>query len=134
LKQKLSHVCKDFAKRNDILIVDYYFDRAISGTNDNRDAFQKMLKDSNNKKWDYVLVYKLDRFARNKYESATHRKNLKDNGITLLSAMENIPETPEGVLLESLLEGMKEYFSSLLEGMKEYFSKELAQKVARGLN
>ncbi len=115
------HVCEDFAKRNDIIIVDYYIDRAMSGTNDDRDSFQKMLKDSNNKKWDYVLVYKLDRFARNKYESAIHRKHLKDNGITLLSAMENIPETPEGVLLESLL-----------EGMNEYFSKELAQKVARG--
>lgn len=82
-----------------------------------------MLKDSNNKKWDYVLVYKLDRFARNKFESAIHRKHLKDNGIKLLSAMENIPETPEGVL-----------FESLLEGMNQYFSEELAQKVSRGLH
>ena len=99
------HVCQDFAKRNDIVIVDSYIDRAISGTTDEREAFQRMLKDSNNKKWDYVLVYKLDRFARNKYESAIHRKHLKDNGVKLLSAMENIPETPEEVLLESLLEG-----------------------------
>ncbi len=117
------HVCEDFAKRNNILIVDSYIDRAISGTTDERDSFQKMLKDSNNKKWDYVLVYKLDRFARNKYESAIHRKHLKDNGTKLISAMENIPETPEGVLLESLL-----------EGMNQYFSEELAQKVSRGLH
>lgn len=117
------HVCEDYAKRNDIIIVDSYIDRAISGTTDNRDAFQKMLKDSNNKKWNYVLVYKLDRFARNKFESAIHRKHLKDNGIKLLSAMENIPETPEGILLESLL-----------EGMNQYFSEELAQKVSRGLH
>ena len=117
------HVCQDFAKRNDIVIVDSYIDRAISGTTDEREAFQRMLKDSNNKKWDYVLVYKLDRFARNKYESAIHRKHLKDNGVKLLSAMENIPETPEGVLLESLL-----------EGMNQYFSEELAQKVSRGLH
>ena len=117
------HVCQDFAKRNDIIIVDSYIDRAISGKTDERESFQKMLKDSNNKKWDYVLVYKLDRFARNKYESAIHRKHLKDNGIKLLSAMENIPETPEGVLLESLL-----------EGMNQYFSEELAQKVSRGLH
>ena len=115
------HVCQDFAKRHDIIIVDSYIDRAISGTTDNRDAFQKMLKDSNNKKWDYVLVYKLDRFARNKFESAVNRKHLKDNGVKLLSAMENIPETPEGILLESLL-----------EGMNQYFSEELAQKVSRG--
>ncbi len=117
------HVCEDFARRNNILIVDSYIDRAMSGTNDERDSFQKMLKDSNNKKWDYVLVYKLDRFARNKYESAIHRKHLKDNGTKLISAMENIPETPEGVLLESLL-----------EGMNQYFSEELAQKVSRGLH
>jgi DNA invertase Pin-like site-specific DNA recombinase len=117
------HVCEDYARRHDILIVDSYIDRAISGTTDNRESFQKMLKDSNNKKWDYVLVYKLDRFARNKFESAIHRKHLKDNGIKLLSAMENIPETPEGVLLESLL-----------EGMNQYFSEELAQKVSRGLH
>ena len=117
------HVCEDYARRNNILIVDSYIDRAISGTTDNRESFQKMLKDSNNKKWDYVLVYKLDRFARNKFESAIHRKHLKDNGIKLLSAMENIPETPEGVLLESLL-----------EGMNQYFSEELAQKVSRGLH
>lgn len=117
------HVCQDFAKRNNIIIVDSYIDRAISGTTDERDSFQRMLKDSNNKKWNYDLVYKLDRFARNKYEAAIHRKRLKDNGIKILSAMENIPETPEGVLLESLL-----------EGMNQYFSEELAQKVSRGLH
>jgi len=117
------HVCEDYAKRHDIIIVDSYIDRAISGTTDERDSFQRMLKDSNNRKWDYVLVYKLDRFARNKYEAAIHRKHLKDNGIKILSAMENIPETPEGVLLESLL-----------EGMNQYFSEELAQKVNRGLH
>ena len=54
-----------------------------------------------------MLVYKLDRFSRNKYEMAIHRKHLKDNGVKILSAKENIPETPEGVLLESLLEGFK---------------------------
>ena len=117
------HVCQDFAQKNDIIIVDSYIDRAISGTTDNRDSFQQMLKDSNNKKWDYVLVYKLDRFARNKFESAIHRKHLKDNGVKLLSVMENIPETPEGILLESLL-----------EGMNQYYSEELAQKVSRGLH
>ena len=55
-----------------------------------------------------MTVYKLDRFSRNKYEMAIHRKHLKDNGIKILSAKENIPETPEGVLLESLLEGMNQ--------------------------
>lgn len=116
-------VCNDYAERNEIRIVDTYIDRAMTGTNDNRVDFQRMLKDSSKKAWDYVLVYKLDRFSRNKYEMAMHKKTLKDNGIKLLSAMENIPDTPEGIILESLLEGMAEYYSA-----------ELSQKVRRGMN
>lgn len=85
-----------------------YIDRAMTGTNDNREAFQQMLKDSDKLPWDYVLVHKLDRFSRNKYEMAIYRKHLKDNGIKILSAMENIPDSPEGILLESLLEGFEQ--------------------------
>ena len=92
-------VCNDYAERNDILIVNSYIDRATTGKKDNRTEFQRMLRDSNNHSWDYVLVYKLDRFSRNKYEMAINRKHLKDNGVKILSAMENIPETPEGISL-----------------------------------
>ena len=106
------HVCNDYAKRNALVIVGTYIDRAMTGTNDNREDFQRMLKDSDKRSFDYVLVYKLDRFSRNKYEMAIHRKHLKDNGVKILSAMENIPETPEGILLESLLEGMNQYYSA----------------------
>ena len=95
-------VCEEYAQRNNIFILNTYIDRAMSGTNDNRPDFQKMLKDSNRKEWDYVLVYKLDRFSRNKYETAIHKKTLRDNGVKVLSAMENIPDTPEGIILESL--------------------------------
>lgn len=70
-----------------------------------------------------MFLFILDRFSRNKYEMAMHKKTLKDNGIKLLSAMENIPDTPEGIILESLLEGMAEYYSA-----------ELSQKVRRGMN
>lgn len=98
-------VCHEYAKRNNIVIVDTYIDRAMTGTNDNRKDFQRMLRDSAKQAWDYVIVYKLDRFSRNKYEMAMHKKTLKDNGVKLLSAMENIPDTPEGIILESLLEG-----------------------------
>ncbi len=114
--------CNEYAERNDIIVVDTYIDRATTGTNDNRASFQKMLKDSNKRAWNYVIVYKLDRFSRDKYETAMHRHTLKINGIKLLSAMENIPDTPEGIILESLLEGMNQYYSA-----------ELAQKVKRGM-
>jgi DNA invertase Pin-like site-specific DNA recombinase len=98
-------VCEEYAQRNDILILNTYIDRAMTGTNDNRPDFQRMLKDSNRKEWNYVIVYKLDRFSRNKYESTIHKRTLKNNGVKVLSAMENIPDTPEGIILESLLEG-----------------------------
>ena len=69
-------VCQEYAARNNIIIVKTYIDRAMTGTNDNRDDFQRMLKDSDLKQWDYILVYKLDRFSRNKYEMAMHRIRL----------------------------------------------------------
>ena len=116
-------VCQEFAKNNDILIVDTYIDRAMTGTNDMRPDFQRMIKDSNKRQWDHVLVYKLDRFSRNKYETTIHKHTLKENGIKVVSAMENIPDSPEGIILESLLEGMNQYYSA-----------ELSQKVHRGLN
>ena len=116
-------VCQEYAKSNNILIVDTYIDRAMTGTNDMRPDFQRMIKDSNKRQWDYVLVYKLDRFSRNKYENTIHKHTLSNNGVKVLSAMENIPDSPEGIILESLL-----------EGMNQYYSEELSQKMHRGLN
>ncbi len=116
-------VCEQYAKNNDILILKTYIDRAMTGMNDNHPDFQQMIKDSANKEWQNIIVYKLDRFSRNKYETAKYKKILKDNDVKLLSAMENIPDTPEVIILESLLEGMAEYYSA-----------ELSQKVKRGMN
>ena len=116
-------VCEDYAKKNNILILNTYIDIAMTGTNDNRPDFQRMLKDSNRKQWDFVIVYRFDRFARNRYETAIHKKELKDNGVKVLSAMENIPDKPEAIILESMLEGYAEYYSA-----------ELSQKVKRGMN
>lgn len=96
-------VCKDYAKSNDILIVDTYIDRAMSGTNDMRPDFQRMIRDSAKGQWEIVLVYKLDRFSRDKYETTIHKHTLRENGVKLVSAMENIPDSPEGIILESLL-------------------------------
>ena len=116
-------VCHEFAERENILILDTYIDRAMTGTNDNRTDFQRMIKDSSKREWNYVIVYKLDRFSRDKYATAVHKKTLKDNGVKLLSATECIPDTPEGIIMESLI-----------EGMGQYYSEELSQKVRRGMN
>ena len=116
-------VIDEYAKKNGIEIVATYVDKAMSGTNDNRADFQRMLRDSDKKEWEVLLIYKLDRFSRNKYEMAIPRKHLKDNGVKIVSVMENIPDSPEGILLESLL-----------EGINQYYSEELSQKTKRGMN
>ena len=69
-----------------------------------------------------MTVWKLDRFARNRYDSAHYKTILKRNGVRVLSAKETISEGAEGILLESMLEGYAEYYSI-----------ELAEKVKRGL-
>ena len=115
-------VCEDYAKRNGMVIVGKYIDRAMTGKNDKRPDFQRMINDSKEKEWECILVYRLDRFSRNKYESVMYKHMLKQNGVKIVSAMENIPDTPEGIILESLLEAMNQYYSA-----------ELALKVKRGL-
>lgn len=103
--------CQAFALSNDIEVIDTYIDRAQSGRSDDRLGFQQMLTASDRGAFDCVIVWKLDRFARNRYDSAIHKARLKRNGVRVLSAMERISDSPEGVLLESLLEGIAEYYS-----------------------
>ena len=66
--------CMAYAEHHDMMVADTYIDRAMTGTNDNRNDFQRMLKDAQKKAWNVVLVYKLDRFSRNKYVMAIHKK------------------------------------------------------------
>ena len=84
--------CTAYAEKNGITIVKHYIDRAISAKTDNRPEFQQMIKDSDKKLFDIVLVWKLDRFARNRYDSARYKTQLKKNGVKLMSATEIISE------------------------------------------
>lgn len=86
--------CYDFAEKNGYSIVGEYIDRAISGTSDNRPEFQKMIDASERKHFQGVLVYQLDRFARNRFDSATYKAKLKKNGVRVYSARENIDLSP----------------------------------------
>ena len=99
--------CQAFAKKNDITLLEPYIDRALSAKTDNRPNFQKMIKDSAAKKFDVVIVWKLDRFARNRFDSAHYKSVLRKNGVKVVSATEAISEGAEGILLESMLEGFK---------------------------
>lgn len=104
-------------------IVRTYADRGKSATTDKRPEFQRMIKDSEQGLFDFVLVHKLDRFSRNKYDSALYKKKLKTNGVKVISVTENLDDSPESIILESVI-----------EGMAEYYSKNLSREVMKGLN
>ena len=110
-----------FAERSGITIIANYIDRAMSARTADRPDFQRMIKDSEKQLFDVVIVWKLDRFSRDRYDSANYKHILKKNGVKVVSATENIADGPEGVLLESLLEGLSEYYSA-----------ELSVKIHRG--
>ena len=114
--------CAAYAERNGYTVIGTYADRAISGTTDNRPQFQKMIADSKRKLFDFIIVWKLDRFARNRYDSVKHKTQLKKLGIKVISATEAISSGADGILLESVL-----------EGMAEWYSEDLKEKVVRGL-
>ncbi len=115
--------CRAFAEHNNLRITHEYIDRALTGTTDKRPEFLQMIEDSKRKGFQYVLVYQLDRFARNRYDSATYKAKLKKNGVRVLSAKENITDDASGILIEGVLESMAEYYSA-----------ELSQKIKRGIS
>lgn len=117
-------VCRAFCSQHNYTVVGTYIDRALTATKnvEKRIEFQNMINDSSKGNFEAVIVYKLDRFARNRYDSATYKAKLKRNGVKVISATENISDNPEGIILESVL-----------EGMAEFYSKELAQKITRGM-
>ncbi len=114
-------VCHEYAKREGHKIVGEYIDRALSGTSDDRPDFQLMIADAKKKQFQFVIVYKLDRFTRNRYDSAIYKHKLKQCGVKVLSAMENIGDNPESIILEAVL-----------EASAEYYSVDLSQKIKRG--
>lgn len=99
--------CMQYAEYNDIQVVGSYIDRAMSAKTDNRPNFQQMIKDSAKRLFDVIIVWKLDRFARNRFDSAYYKNILKKNGVRVISAKESISEGAEGIILESVLEGFK---------------------------
>lgn len=116
--------CIAYCKAQHYRIVAIYVDRAATARKDveKRVHFQEMVSDSSSRQWEYVVVWKLDRFARNRTDSAMFKFRLRKNGVKVLSATENISDNPEGIILEAVLEGMAEFYSA-----------DLSQKITRGM-
>jgi len=115
---------REYCERNGIVVIHEYCDRARSATTDDRPEFLDMIADSKTKDFDFIIVHKLDRFSRNRYDSAYYKRELKKNGVALISILEYMDDSPESVILESVLEGMSEYYSKnlareVMKGMKE---------------
>lgn len=102
-----------FCKLRKYRIKAIYVDRATSARKDieKRVNFLQMISDSEKRHWEYVIVWKLDRFARSRNDSAVYKMKLRKNGVKVVSVTENITDNPEGIILESVLEGMAEFYS-----------------------
>ena len=114
--------CTLFAERNDIQIINVYSDEAISGRTDRRPAFLRMFRDAAQHQFDVIIVWKGDRFSRNRADAAKYKNELKKLNIQLLSATEANVTGPEAILMD----GINEAFA-------EFYSVELAEKVNRGM-
>ncbi len=115
-------VINEFAEREGYTIVVQYIDRAKSAKTANRPQFLQMIEDSGKHLFQYIIVYKLDRFSRNRYDSAFYKHKLKQNGVTVISATECLTDNPESIITEAILEAMAEFYSA-----------ELGQKTKRGM-
>ena len=108
--------CMAFAERKGYTVIKSYADRAISGKRaDNRPEFQQMISDSSSGEFDVIIVWKIDRFSRDKYDSVIYKARLNKNGVSVISATEPIDSSPEGKLMESIFEGFSEYYLKDLE-------------------
>ena len=115
--------CIAFAERKGYTVIHTYIDRALSGTRaDNRPEFQQMISDSTLREFQYVIVWKIDRFSRDKFDSVKYKYALKSSGVSVISATEPIDGSPEGQMMESVF-----------EGISVYYIKDLAQKTSRGM-
>ena len=123
------HDAYAFAEKHGYNVIGEYIDRALTGTKDGRPDFQRMMKDAEKRQFQIVVVWKLDRFARNRYDSAIYKRMLKKYGVRVVSVMENITDSPEGIILEGLLESMAEYYSA---NLSENIKRGQSASVAKG--
>ena len=111
---------KDYAKKNNIVILKIFFEIGVSGRSaDKRPAFQEMIGSAKSKEHpvDVILVWKFSRFARNQEESIVYKSLLKkQNNVDVISVSEPLIDGPFGSLIERIIEWMDEYYSIRLSG------------------
>lgn len=117
--------CTDYInKQSGWALTAQYVDRALSARSDQRPEFQRMIADAKAKRFDALVIHKLDRFSRDRYDHAFYKRELRQAGVQLASVLENLDDSPESVVLESVLEGFSEYYSrnlgrEVMKGLRE---------------
>jgi len=117
-----TRACAEYIKQKGWVLTGEYIDRAFSARSDQRPEFQRMMEDARQKRFDVIVIHKLDRFSRDRYDHAFYKRELRQAGILLCSVSENLDDSPESVILEGIL-----------EAMSEYYSKNLGREVMKGL-
>lgn len=112
IEQQLRDI-RAYAEREGYKIIYEYADHAKSGFKnvERRTQFQAMIQAAASGAFDTVIAWKVDRFGRNRRESATYKGQLADNGVKVVYAMEPIPDGAAGVLTEGMLESLAEWYS-----------------------
>lgn len=116
-------ICREYAEKHNITVVGEYVDRARSARTENRADFRRLIRDACTGVVDCVLVWRYDRFFRDRAESALYRKQLEAAGVHLISVTEFIPDGSAGVITQGMIETVAEYFSA-----------KLSEDVTRGMN
>lgn len=117
-------ICREYAESQGYNVVGIYPEKARTGTNDSRPAFQRMIKDAASGQFQYIIVYMFDRFARNRHDSILYKEMLKrDYGIKVLSATQPISDDEGG-----------EFYEMFLEWNDEKYSKRLSKRIKNGLD
>lgn len=116
--------CMEFAKKNRIIVLAEYIDRAMPGTNDNRPEFRRMIRDSAKSVFGNVIIWKSNRFSRDMLDAVRYERELGKNGVKLLSATEANLDTPEGTLLKSVFLGYNQFYSEELSVKEKRGQKE----------
>jgi site-specific DNA recombinase len=106
--------CKREAIARGAEVVKVYMERAESAKSDDRPVLQSMMRELPALGVKYLIVHKVDRLARNRLDDATLYQRFVGMGITLVSASENIDDTPAGRLMHGMLASFAEYYSNNL--------------------
>ena len=117
--------CTAYAQSKGYNIIDTYIDEAKSGRDvTKRDAYNQMLADAMEDKFDVIIFHKVDRNSRNELNYFKFKDKLEKLGICYEYAAQHIDAlSPEGQMMETMM-----------VGMAAYYSRNLAKETKKGLN